>query len=100
MCVQPRRIMSMMSVPRHISVTPAAIVITVSTRPRRHLSASIKKGGAIVKERHCADFYATIGQQGGTTTRQRLGVEHFERIGRLGGLRARKREQQQQEQEE
>jgi hypothetical protein len=38
-----------------------------------------------------------IGRLGGQTTRDTLGVEHYERIGRMGGLRARRRERDAQE---
>jgi hypothetical protein len=34
---------------------------------------------------------------GGQTTRDTLGIAHYERIGRMGGLRARRREREAQE---
>ena len=51
-----------------------------------------------MRERRGPDFYASIGKRGGETTRDTLGTSHYERIGRMGGLRTRRREREAQEQ--
>ncbi len=52
-----------------------------------------RRGGSKVKEKYGLEHYQKIGKIGGTkggrTTKERHGREHYERIGKMGGARVR-----------